>query len=242
MYVGMWFLVLAITALNVARPSAPQFLSSLFLPDGADAFRLVVVTLISSSLQAYILMCCVQCVQVIWATMFFFMFTMSDVAGGQQAEVGDVDANRKARVGLYRECQLLTNQYNNLLASFHAIIHAVVVILVTLYMYLFVRAEGMMAAVAAYLAVWSIPTYCELLNNYAEIQRGSKAFLESLNVSCLVDDSGNRMRTAIINRELRSFRELRIKAGSSGFDFDKQLVLTFVGIILSQCVNLLIMT
>ena len=88
------------------------------------------------------------------------------------------------------------------------------------------------------------------MNNYAKIQIGSNTFLESFKASCFCD--GTRVRagrggllhfsSAIRKREYRSFRELRIKGGNSAFYFDKKLVLTFIGIILSQSVNLLIMT
>ena len=186
--------------------------------------------------------------------MALFMSSVSDVAGGQQrGETGDVDMNEKVMmVRLYRELRLLTDEYNNLLASFHGIFHGLAVTLTTLSVYLFVRSEGMMAALAAYLVMWSIPNYCELMNNYAEIQRGSKTFLESLKASCFVDGSGSPVRTrcgtsrvvgtAIFRRELESFRELRIKRGVSAVYYDTQLVLTMIGIVMNQSLNLLIIT
>ena len=244
---------LAMTAFNVLRPSSPQFFSSLLLTNGDSILVVAIVTLISSGFQAYLLICCVQVTQLIWGPMLLFMFTMSDIAGGQKRGTrGDVDEGEQEKVSLYRELQLLSDEYNNLLASFHAMLHGAAVVLITLYVYLFVRTEGMLAAMGAYLVIWSFPTYCELMNNYAEIGRGSKTFLESLKVSCYAGGSVNQVRTArggwvdphaeVRKKELLSFRELRIKGGSSGFYFDKQLVLTFLGIILDQCVNLLIMT
>ena len=49
------------------------------------------------------------------------MFTMSDIAGGQQqgklgAGGNELEANHDARVKLFRELQLLTDEYNNLVA------------------------------------------------------------------------------------------------------------------------------
>ena len=248
---SLWLFPLSITAFNVLRPSSPQFLSSLSLPNGGNVLILATVTLFSSAFQAYLLACCVQITQLIWGPMLLFMFTMSDIAGGQKRGTrGDVDGNQQEKVSLYRELQLLTDEYNNLLAPFHAMLHGTAVALITLDVYLFVRTEGMHAALGAYLAIWSLLTYCELMNNYAEIQRGSTTFMESLRVSCYAGVNGNRTaRGGWVNpsaevrkKELRSFRELRIKGGSSGFYFDKQLILTFLGIILDQCVNLLIMT
>ena len=144
--------------------------------------------------------------------------------------------------------QLLTDEYNNLLASFHTILHGTLVSLFTLCVYIFVRTEGIMAVLAAYIGIWALPSYCQVVNNYANILIGSRRFLGSLKESSSVGSSGNRMRTgragasaAIMRRELRSFRELRIQGGSS-FYFDKKLVLTVIATILQQSVNLLIMT
>ena len=186
--------------------------------------------------------------------MVLFMFSMSDIAGGQTrgnkgAGSNRLEGNQNAGVRLYRELQLLTDEYNNMLASLHGIMHGMIVSLLILCAYIFVRTEGIMAALAAYVGIWVLPSYCELMNNYAEIQMGSRTFLESLKESDSVRGSGSWMRTgragasvAIIRRELRSLRDLRIRGGSSAFYFDKQLIPTVIGIILNQSVSLLIMT
>ena len=103
------------------------------------------------------------------------------------------------RLSLYREFQLLTDEYSNLLASYHAMLHGVVVALVTLCVYLFVRTEGMMAALAAYIAIWSLPTYCELMNNYSyamlKFSMAPRRFWNPFRASCYFDGSGNPVRT-----------------------------------------------
>ena len=100
-------------------------------------------------------MCVVQITQLLFGIVLFFMFTMSDMVGGQQRQgtKGGVGANHEARVRLYRELQLLTDEYNNLLASLHGITHGLIASLVTLCVYILVRTEGMMAAVASYLCI-----------------------------------------------------------------------------------------
>ena len=120
--------------------------------------------------------------------------------------------------------------------------------MLTLCVYIFVRTEGIVAIFAAYMGIWGLPAYCEMMNNFADILTGARIFLESLKESRSVRSSGNWIRTgraganaAIKRRELRSLRELRIKVGSS-FYFDKKLVLALIAIILQQSVNLLIMT
>ena len=151
-----WLLLLAITVVSIATPSSPEFLSSLLQePEGDDILRLFMVLLFSSTLQVYILMCVVQITQLLFGIVLFFMFTMSDMVGGQQRQgtKGGVGANHEARVRLYRELQLLTDEYNNLLASLHGITHGLIASLVTLCVYILVRTEGMMAAVASYLCI-----------------------------------------------------------------------------------------
>ena len=250
-------MVVAIGALSVSRPSSPQFLSSLFISnvrEEVDSIWLrATVTLISSTFHVYILICLVQISQLIAGPIVLFMFTISDIAGGQpQSKMGSgssrLQSNPNGGVRLYRELQLLTNEYNNMLALFHAILHGIALSTITLCFYIFVRTEGIMAAFAAYTGMWGLPAYCEMMNDFADILTGSRTFLESLKESGSVRSSGNWMRTgsagasaAIIRRELRSLRELRIKGGSS-FYFDKKLVLTLIGIILQQSVNLLILT
>ena len=257
--------------LNIANPSSPEFLSSLFLlPDGDRLLGWVLPVVMSSTFQAYILVCLVQVVQLIFGPIALFIFTMSDIVGGQQrGKIGKVDADEEAEVRLYRELQLLTDEYNNLLAAYHMNLHGLTVALVTLCFYLSVRSEEIVAVVALYVAIWLLATYCEMMNNYAEIQSGSNKFLESLEASCYLDDSRNWVRTsatvlwetvhwrrcfgclrrtrsgaraAVLSRQIRSLRELHIRAGSSAFYFDKQLVLTAISVILDQSVNLLLTT
>ena len=208
----------------------------------------------SSTFQVYIHICLNQVTQLLLGQMLLFMFTMSDIAGGQQQGIMDaynnrLEASHDGRVRLYRELQLLTDEYHNLLALYHAIMHATVVSLLTLCVYIFVRTEGLMAALAAYMGIWGLPCYCVVMNNYAEIQISSSAFLESLKKSGSVRVSSDWIRTrrpgasaAIIRRELRSLRELRIKGGSCAFYFDKELVLTVTDTTVYELIGLLLMT
>ena len=104
------------------------------------------------------------------------------------------------------------------------------------------RTEGVVALFQAYLAWWGLLTYLQVMNAYAEINRHSRSLLRSFracSVSVIAAGMAGRGNVAIVNREVRSFRELRIKAGSV-FYFDKQLVPTVIGIVLSQPVNLLV--
>ena len=212
-----WLMLVAIAALSVSRPSSPEFLSSLFLSkvqdEGGSISLRATVTLMSSTFQLYILICFVQIMQLMFGPILFFMFTMSDIAGFQQqgkmsAGSNRLEANQNGGVRLYRELQLLTDEYNNMLASFHTIPHGMVVSLFTLCVYIFVRTEGIMAALAAYIGIWGLPSYCQIMNNYANILIGCRRLLESLKESGSVGSSGNRVRTvragasaAIIRRE-----------------------------------------
>ena len=164
----------------------------------------------------------VQIGQLMFGPMALFMFTMPDIAGGQQwrkrgAGRDKLRESPKARVCLYNEMQLLTDEYNFLVATFQGTYHGVLVSCVTLCVYIFVRTEGMMAALAAYMGLWGILGYLELMNNYAEIPRGSKIFLESLQVSRSDHGSGNWARTrretsdanvAILSRQLVAIPEI----------------------------------
>ena len=255
---SFWLVLVAIAALNVVRPSSPEFFSSLFLSsvqqEGESIWLRAMVTLMSSTFQVYVLICYVQVLEPIFGPILLFMFTLSDITGGQkQCKLGAcsnrLEAIQNAGIKLYRELQLLTDEYNNLLALFHAVQHGILVTFLTLCVYIFVRTEGIMAALAAYMGIWLLPCYCEIINNYAEIQIGSRTFLESLQETVPVRRSRIWIRTgragsvaAIIRGELRSLRELHIKGGSSAFYFDKQLVLTVIHIIVNQSISLLLIT
>ena len=99
-----------------------------------------------------------------------------------------------------------------------------------------------MAALLAYLGVWTLLTYFQFANNYADVNQGSKGVLISLR-ACWYDRGGHSggRSALLIDRELSSLTELRIKGGDSFFCYDKQLVLTAMDIILKQSVSLLML-
>ena len=108
------------------------------------------------------------------------------------------------------------------------------------------------ALVQAYFGAWLLTSYLQVIKSYSEIYRGSKALLVSLSARCADKNVGSSGGSSvafgigagshvIIARELKSLTELRIRAGSSVFYFDKQLVLTVIQIVVSQTVGLLLL-
>ena len=97
---SQWVLVVAFTALNTARPSSPEFLSSLVLSTGDGIWLRVRVTILPTAFRAYILLCFVRIGQLIFGPMTFFMFTIPDFARDQRQEkreTGSDDENTRRK-------------------------------------------------------------------------------------------------------------------------------------------------
>ena len=82
-YYSLWLLALAIIGYHIARPASPEFLSSLIvgnLGEVRDNIAIyILTTMVSSTFQAYILICYAQVTALFIGPIFLFMFTMPDV-------------------------------------------------------------------------------------------------------------------------------------------------------------------
>ena len=257
-YYTLWAEVGAVAALNMTRPTSPEFLSSLVMRNAQPAaYVSILVTLGSSVFQAYLYTCIAQNGQLWSGTMLLFMFPMADLVSGKPTAT--VVAGREGsfsfgtgletglgrRLRLYRQMQLLTDEYNGLLCHFSAAVHTTEIVLAVMCVCGAVRTEGVLAFGQGYLGFWSLMTYLQIINSYAEINRRSKLLLRSLRTCCRgcsgpvgIQDTAQGLR---FRRELKSLKELRIRAGSYVFFFDKQLVLNVIGIVLVQSINVLIL-
>ena len=148
-------------------------------------------------------------------------------------------------VRFYRKVQLLTDNFSNLFSHYHLALHLLMITFVVMSVLGSVRTGGFIAIVQAYLGFWVFLTYWQVMNRYADINLGSNILLRCLRDYCSVASHSNlrdlrkaRQVTAV-RRDLRSMKGLRIQGGSSAFYFDKQLVLTAVGIVFGQSLNLL---
>ena len=150
------------------------------------------------------------------------------------------------QVRAYRHLQLLMEEFSGLFAGFLLINHALVIVLVVLSVNGSVQADGTMAAGQILFAAWLLACYLKVVDTYAGVNNGSKALLVTSLACTKSSDRGlavayREQTTMILKRELRSLRELRIKGGRSTFYFDKQLVLTVIGIVLNESVNLILL-
>lgn len=251
-YYSSWSLVSAIAALNLALPTSPQFLSSVVLHKDTNLYVQIIVTLVSSTFQAYLLMVYAQAATLCLGTVMLFTFTMSSIAGNSNGATSN--DNRPGvtyeRIGLgpeisrYRCLQLITEEFNGLFQTFHLITHAAAIAFTVICVFGSMRTEGIMAAVQAYVGAWILLSYLQLINGYGIIHSGSRAFLRTCRAASsdgFTINAGGRAAYKIARRELKSLRELRIKAGGSTFYFDKHLVLTVVGVVVSQTVSLLLL-
>lgn len=131
--------------------------------------------------------------------------------------------------------------YNDVTATVNGVAHASVGGLVIMCICGAVRMEGVLAFMSAYLGSVVFATYGKLASMYGGIDAASKSFLKVVRRTSLdasVVDRG--LYDGAVKREIRSMRVLRVMAGPT-FCYDKPLFLTFVGIILVQSVNLMIM-
>ena len=167
---------------------------------------------------------------------------------GKGVNLRAVDGRIPPRAGIgrrirhYRCLQLLTVGFNDLFALYHLISHGMLIAVTVMCVYGSVRTQGLMAAVLAYVSAWVLISYFQSMNNYAEVSRGSKNVLLALR-ACWYDGGGRSGgRSAwIIDRELVSLRELRIKGGDYAFYYDKQLTVTAMDIIFKQSASLLML-
>ena len=65
----------------------------------------------------------------------------------------------------YRSLQLLTDDYNTLFSLFNGIFHATAVALIVFSVYGFVRTEGFMSVLPAYLGIWGTHALYEVMKN-----------------------------------------------------------------------------
>lgn len=240
-YYTMWAEVVAVTVLSIVRPDSPEFLSSLFTSSANTPIYSHYSTRLASTIfQAYLFTLIAQIWHLLGGTMLLFMFTMSDsVMGGaplRNSKKFSKDQAAEVRMELkrYRCLGLLTDEFNGVYSQLSGQIHAIIMTCIVLCIYGAVRTEGVMGFLYVYMSVWGLVSYLQIVNNYANIHRGSKDFLVALGAS-------SRTAGTVASRDLRNLKELRIKAGSSAFYFDKELVLTVVGVILTQSINLLIL-
>ena len=70
-YCSMCFLAVGIFSLNIARPTSPEFLSSLLLDNSSGSTTTFLVTVTSSLLQGYLFRCAAN-VAIIWAALVYF--------------------------------------------------------------------------------------------------------------------------------------------------------------------------
>ena len=184
------------------------------------------------------------------------MTEMATIGSGIQLDANTGTQNStshlRRELSLYRCLQLLVDEYNGLFDSFQLLIHAASIIVTVLCVFGSLRTEGVIALVQAYFGAWLLTSYLQVIKSYSEIYRGSKALLVSLSARCADKNVGSSGGSSvafgigagshvIIARELKSLTELRIRAGSSVFYFDKQLVLTVIQIVVSQTVGLLLL-
>ena len=74
-----WSLLGALAMLNIARPSSPEFLSSLFIQNSlADISIRIPITLASAIYQAYVAACVAQVWNLAAVPLMLFIFTMPD--------------------------------------------------------------------------------------------------------------------------------------------------------------------
>ena len=147
------------------------------------------------------------------------------------------EASLENKISWYRRLQLLADNFNDLFAFYHGMSHGLMTAFTVMCVYGFVRNGGLMAALPAYLDIWCFLPHFQFMNNFAEIHRGSRAVLLSLRMYW--HSRVGRRNAFKIGKELRSLKELRIKGGSSAFNYDKQLVVTVIDAILKQSVSLL---
>ena len=159
-------------------------------------------------------------------------------------------ARLQTELDTYRCVQLLMDEFNGLFGKLQTASRFTVISFVLFCVYGFFRTEGLMAIVQAYLGLWLFLSWLTAMNIYAEINHESKDLLRSFRTLCSSkinkpegslerNTSSSRKRFMGVNRELKSLKELRIIA--SNFYFDKQLVLTVIGIVLDNSVSLLLL-
>lgn len=169
---------------------------------------------------------------------------MAGLETAPNLDSNDCGVPRRARLerGMSRYCclQLLADDFNDLFALYHGMYHGFMIAFIVMCVFWCVRTSGFMAALLAYLGLWSFLTQFQFMNSYAEVNRGSQDVLLKLR-ACWHSRGGRRgsRRTLLIGMKLSSLKELRIKGGTSAFYFDKQLVVTTMDVILTQSVGLL---
>ena len=248
----------SIVAFNIARPNSPEFLSSVVGQRNAETPMIVfiMVMLLSSIFQMHLLTCFAQVGQLLVGPMFIFMFTMPETfertvgsrsSGNSRVPSCEIGSSIRLRRELrcYRRLRLLTDEFNGVFAAFYGAYHYIMMSLIVLCVYGFVRTTGAMAIVQAYVAIWCFFAYGSVVSAHAQINRGSKLWLKSLRARYFHGRavSGGRRcasKGIVVVRELRSLKELRIKGGSSAFYYNKCLILTTTGAIFRQSVKLLI--
>ena len=228
---------MAMTVLSMARPHSPEFMSSLLVHRPEHIRTLSIIA--STTLQAYLLMCCSHVIPLICGPVALFMFSMSDFVQIQVAMQQQKPPRLRRSLKFYRCLQLHTNNFNRLFAAFNAMLHGIVIIFVIFCVYGALRMEGILAVALAYLGFWALVTYIVVATSYAEIHRRSVKLLRSIR-RAMNGRTGRRTEGGGIALEIRSIRELCI-VGGSAYYFDKTLVLTIVEVVLVQSVNLLIM-
>ena len=98
-----------------------------------------------------------------------------------------------------------------------------------------------MAFALAYLGLASFVIFCVFVGYTGEINQVSKSLQERMRQMASAEPIGDwKLFRKIVEREIRSMRELRIMAGSTFF-YDKPMLLTAADIVLGQSVNLLVM-
>ena len=142
----------------------------------------------------------------------------------------------------YRCYELHTINFNQVYNLFNAYAHPACMVVAICSIYGAVRTSGVLAAVAANWAFMGLAICLPWVGSYAKINQESRAVLGSLRRAWSRDVRGTgHFDRKTSGRKLRSMRELRISTAGSRYYYDKALVLTTVGIILVQSVDLLVM-